>query len=248
MLDAGWFDFERINSADAPTLAVTATDIYRGTLTVFCNRDMEQPGKSGVPRSKRIRHVEFALDHIIASCSIPVVYPWTNIEDEQAFYWDGAVVSNTPLGTALRAGATETIVVLLSPWGEEYDIHHQDNADPPKLWMMPGLALDWALLASFRSDLKLLASANNFVAAFELLDLAQRQKLAANLWPDADDQERELELTKLSTWRHVDTPWIVAPKNLLPIEQIITYDRDIHEEMFELGRSDAARILRRMTV
>ena len=247
MVDSGWFDFDRINSDDAPTLAITATDIYRGTLTVFCNRELE-PGKSGMPRSKRIRHVRLAMDHIIASCSIPVVYPWTSIEDEGAVYWDGAVVSNTPLGTALRAGATETIVVLLSPWGEEYDIYSQGNTEPPKLWTMPGLALDWVLQASFRSDLKLLTSGNQFVAAFNLLTPAQRQTLAGNLWPDANNQEREQGLAQLDAWRQVNTPWIVAPKNLLPIEQIITYDRNIHEELFKLGRSDAARLLRNMTV
>ena len=31
------------------------------------------------------------------------------------------------------------------------------------------------------------------------------------------------------------------------IEQIITYDTATHERMFEMGRSDAARVLRDMT-
>ncbi len=242
MVEQCWFDFDRINGAQSPTLAVTATDIHTGTLTIFCNRDLE-PGKSGLPRSKRVRRVEFSMDHIIASCSIPVVYPWTEIAAEQASYWDGAVVSNTPLGTALRAGATEMIVVLLSPWGD-HEVSASARAEPPKLWAMPGLALDWALLASFRSDLKLLDTVNNFVAAFELLDEAQRQTLAQTLWPGQEEGRRAERLRKLDRWRRVQSPWIIAPQELLPIEQIITYDRDMHEEMFDRGRSDAARILR----
>ncbi len=246
MARANWFDFERINGDDAPALAITATDIYSGRLTVFCNRDLE-PSSSGVPRAKRICHVPLAMDHIIASCSIPVVYPWTRVEDQSSFFWDGAVVSNTPLATALRAGATEIVVVLLSPWGDDENIALAADTEPPKLWEMPGLALDWALLASFRSDLKLLDAVNDFVAAFDLLDGSQRARLAEMLYPNLDADERAKKLFKFDDWRRVDMPWIVAPKQLMPIGQIIKYDRETHEAMFEQGRSDAARTLRKMT-
>jgi hypothetical protein len=33
----------------------------------------------------------------------------------------------------------------------------------------------------------------------------------------------------------------------MPVEQIITYNLETHEQMFEMGRSDAARVLRGMT-
>jgi NTE family protein len=246
LTDGGWFDFCRINGENALTLAVTATDVYTGALTVFCNRDLD-PSKSGGPRSKRIRCVQFELDHILASCSIPIVYPWTRVSEENSLYWDGAVVSNTPLGTALRAGATEIIVVLLSPWEEDDDAYVSDRDDTPKLWTLPGLALDWALLASFRSDLKLWDAVNDFVAAFELLRETQRQELALKLWGDESAEERERKLQKVASWRAIDRPQIIAPRRLMPVEQIITYNRQTHEDMFEMGRSDAARILRGMT-
>jgi NTE family protein len=247
LVDGGWFDFQRINSDAAPTLAMTATDVYTGALTVFCNRDLE-PSKSGGPRTKRIRHVQFTLDHILASCSIPIVYPWTRVSEEDRLYWDGAVVSNTPLGTALRAGATEIIVVLLSPWEEDDDAYAYEGSDAPKLWTLPGLALDWALLASFRSDLKLWDAVNDFVAAFELLTEGQRQELALKLWGDEPEEERERKLENVSSWRTINRPRIVAPRRLMPVEQIITYDRETHERMFEMGRSDAARVLRDLTL
>lgn len=246
LLDGGWFDFERINSADAPTLAITATDVYSGALTVFCNHDLE-PSKSGGPRSKRIRQISFGLDHILASCSIPVVYPWTRVSEQESLYWDGAVVSNTPLGTALRAGATEIIVVLLSPWEEDDEAYTRDTENTPKLWTLPGLALDWALLASFRSDLKLWDAVNDFVAAFELLSEDQRQQLARKLWGDEPLEERARKLARVASWRVIDRPQIIAPRRLMPVEQIITYNLETHERMFEMGRSDAARVLRGMT-
>ena len=200
------------------------------------------------PRAKRIRHVELTLDHILASCSIPIVYPWTRIAPEENVYWDGAVVSNTPLGTAIRAGATEIIVVLLSPWEADDDAYLKVRDSLPKLWALPGIALDWALLASFRSDLKMWAAVNDFVAAFELLDGEQRQQLALKLWSEDAPAERARKLEDVSAWRYIDPPWIVAPREMLPVEQIITYDLDTHERMFEMGRSDAARILRQMSL
>jgi NTE family protein len=243
LIQANWFDFDRINSDAAPTLVVTATDVYTGRLTVFSNRMLE-PGKSQGPRSKVVQHVSLTLDHILASCSIPIVYPWTRIAEGGGPYWDGAVVSNTPLGTALRAGATDIIVVLLSPWEDGDGAGPYTEESYPKLWSLPGLALDWALLASFRSDLKLCNAMNNFVAAFQLLDQGQRQQMALELWPDDLPDTRSARLGQLDEWRLVRPPRIVSPKKLLAVEQIITYDPAVHEQMFELGRSDAARILR----
>jgi NTE family protein len=244
--EGGWFDFGRINSPEAPVLAITATEVYTGALTVFCNHELE-PSKTGGPRSKRIRHVDLTLDHILASCSIPVVYPWTQVTQEDSLYWDGAVVSNTPLGTALRAGASEIIVVLLSPWEDDDEAYSFSGQGSPKLWTLPGLALDWALLASFRSDLKLCNAVNDFVAAFELLDDDQRQQLALRLWGDETPRERARRLDKVASWRSIDPPQIIAPRRMMPVERIITYNLETHEELFEAGRSDAARILRGMT-
>ena len=67
------------------------------------------------------------------------------------------------------------------------------------------------------------------------------KQLAAKLWAGDSAEEQARKLEGLASWRRIEPPHIVAPKSLLPVEQIITYDRDMHERMFELGRSDAAR-------
>ena len=234
-----WFDFDRINSPDAPLLAVTATDVSTGTLNVFCNQTL-QASRSGGPRAKRICHVPLSIKHIRASCSIPVVYPWTRVSGGDGPFWDGAVVSNTPLGTALRAGATEIIVVLLAPWQQERDAYADVDGEPHALWALPGLALDWMLLSAFRSDLKLFGMANQFVAAYELLDDEARRTLVRRLWPDEDI---EGQVSMLSTFRYSDDPWIVAPQRSLPVEQIIRYRPEAHRELFDMGRRDAIRSL-----
>ena len=242
LLEDDWFDFDRLNAEDAPMLAVTATDVSTGTLNVFCNHSLKA-SRSGGPRAKRICQVPLSLDHILASCSIPVLYPWTRVAGSEGPFWDGAVVSNTPLGTALRAGATEIIVVLLAPWQEEREAYRNPDGEPRALWALPGLALDWMLLSAFRSDLKLFNMANQFVAALDLLDDDDRRKLALRLWPNDDLDDK---IAALSGWRYADEPWIVAPQRSLPVEQIIRYKPEDHRELFEMGRRDAIRSLRQL--
>jgi NTE family protein len=96
-------------------------------------------------------------DHILASCSIPLVYPWTQIED--CHYWDGAVMANTPLAGAIDAGADEVVIVLLSPIGERH-------MEPPRWpWHALTVVLDLALSATYENDLKQLENVNQLVAA-----------------------------------------------------------------------------------
>ncbi len=78
--------FHRVRTSPV-ILRVVATDIRRGRVRIF-------------------RNEEITVRHILASCSIPVVYPWTEIDGD--LFWDGAVVANTPLAPAIdEAGASD---------------------------------------------------------------------------------------------------------------------------------------------
>lgn len=77
-----------------PRLAVAATNVRRGMIEYFTGQQL-------------------TLEHIVASCAIPVVFPWSEIEGE--LYWDGGVLSNTPIFPAIEAGASEILVIMLSP-------------------------------------------------------------------------------------------------------------------------------------
>jgi NTE family protein len=70
-------DFDRVNSGGM-CFSVGATHIKSGNLVVFDNT------------TRKIH-----ADHIIASGSLPPGFPSTEIDGEH--YWDGGVVSNTPL-------------------------------------------------------------------------------------------------------------------------------------------------------
>ena len=77
-----------------PRVTVAATNVCRARLEYFSGEQL-------------------SVEHILASCSIPVVFPWSEINGE--LFWDGGVMANTPVFPALEAGATEILVVLLAP-------------------------------------------------------------------------------------------------------------------------------------
>ena len=55
------------------------------------------------------------IEHIMASSAIPIMFPWQYVDGVP--HWDGGVMMNTPVLPALERGATEIVVVLLSPVG-----------------------------------------------------------------------------------------------------------------------------------
>ena len=77
-------DFERINHPAAPRFSVGAVNVRNGNFAYFDNR------------KTRIR-----VDHVLASGALPPAFAPVEIDGEQ--YWDGGLVSNTPLEYVLDA-------------------------------------------------------------------------------------------------------------------------------------------------
>jgi NTE family protein len=134
-----YIDFEALAHTDK-RLLIAATELETGQLRIFDNQE-----------------TALTPDHILASCSIPLIYPWTKVKGYH--YWDGAVMANTPLSGAIDAGADEIVIVLLSPIGERH-------MEPPRWpWHALTVVLDLALSATYENDLKQLENVNQLVAA-----------------------------------------------------------------------------------
>lgn len=235
LIREGWIHEERLNSADAAVhLRITATEIDTGRLYVFGNSD-------DLYNSSTVQE-HITLDHILASCSIPLVYPPTQLKGRT--YWDGATVSNTPLSAAIDAGAEEIIVVLMTPWDEEAEV------DPPKGFLQSaGLSLDWALLASFRADMKMLKRVNSIVQL--KLENARLRAIIAEMVENLDRDDIE-ELYRDDNQdgipdiledrlRLLPDPIVIAPRRAISVGQIISYTEKGHQEMYQLGYNDARR-------
>ncbi|HEY1011805.1 MAG TPA: patatin-like phospholipase family protein [Herpetosiphonaceae bacterium] len=216
-----WMDFERINSPDSPAILLAATEVQSGALRVFANHDLR-----GRPRDA------IGLDHLMASSSIPLVYPWTEIGAEK--YWDGAVVANTPLGAVIDLAAgdeLDILVVMMTPWAAEVETPLGDQPLPQDMIQAVALTLDWALLASYRQAFKSLKRAN------ALAEAAAKLERAAALTGD--------DSLRLSgpVPRRIREPTVIAPQAMMPIEWIVDYEDSVHEKLFAQGYADAMAAL-----
>jgi NTE family protein len=86
-------DFAAINRSET-TFVITAVNVESGELKRFCNRRIgsDEP-------------CQITPKHVLASGSLPPQFPWTEIG--HAFYWDGGLVDNAPLGDAIDAFSSE---------------------------------------------------------------------------------------------------------------------------------------------
>jgi len=198
------------------TLLISATNVRTGQGVAFCNREIINPHTDQPTVGVR---TPITLKRIIASCSIPMIYPWTTDEDGEV-YWDGAVVANTPLGPAFDAvrdrpieEPMEAVIVMMTPWWEEDEAAPIHDKLPQDFGEAMTWTLDWALLASFRVDLKLTRSYN---------------KMA----------RMERETGRPSEYRIIRDV-IVAPETFLPVTRIIDYDEPASRTLVEMGYNAA---------
>lgn len=232
LAEEGWIDLSRIN-AQPPSkhLRLTVVEMETGRLHVF--------GNSPDPSSNsHCEQVPISLDHILASCSIPLVYPPTRIDDVP--FWDGGTVANTPLGPAIDAGAEDIVVVLMTPW--------EDEQNRPRYTPIGGVrgllaaaqaAFEWALLASFQADLKLFHRTNQVVRlTIENARLQKENKeLKAQLLGQSAPSFRAGDLDVQH--QEIAPPVIVSPRRPIPLADIIRYSLDTHEQLYQMGYEDA---------
>jgi NTE family protein len=208
-------------AASETDLLIAATKVQTGERVLFSNRTVIDP-KSGLERSDVHQHI--TRERILASCSIPLVYPWTGDPQTNALYWDGALVANTPLGAALdlmqmRADVNtpaEVVIVMMTPWLES------DGKNPARAHEVPQSfggaitwVLDWMLLSSFRENLKMIKAFN---------ELAERERAEGK-----------------PPYRYrIVKPVIVAPETFKDAQRVIDYDGIVSAGLIAEG-SEAAR-------
>ena len=210
-------------AASQNTLLINATNVSTGQRVTFSNRPIY---KRGTQETRPDVLDGITIQRILASCSIPLMYPWTFDELSQGVYWDGAVVANTPLGVSLDAAnefpagdRMEVIAVLMTPWRahqptQERSSHQQQlpqDFSEALTWV-----LDWALLASFR----------------ERLDLIHAYNKLGRIGRRINDPE-------LAAIREVRVV-IVAPEDFFPASRIIDYD-ELTDLLIEQGAKAAKK-------
>ena len=88
-------DFERLRTADAPAIFISATDIETGRARIFSNP-------------------ELSLDVVLASACLPQLFQAVEIDGRT--YWDGGYTSNPPIDPLRRfLGQARLMLVLVNP-------------------------------------------------------------------------------------------------------------------------------------
>lgn len=100
-------DFDRINDAKKLHVSIGAVNVRTGNFTYFDNR--------------RIR---LQPEHFMASGALPPAFPAIEIEGE--YYWDGGLVSNTPLAQVLQQRPErDTLVFQVDLWSARGAVPHK---------------------------------------------------------------------------------------------------------------------------
>ena len=92
-------DFERINHPASPRFAVGAVNVRNGNFAYFDNRK-----------------TTIRVEHVLASAALPPAFAAVEIDGE--FYWDGGLVSNTPLEYVIESTPrSDTLALQVDLWG-----------------------------------------------------------------------------------------------------------------------------------
>jgi NTE family protein len=115
---ARWADWNRlhrsVNDATVAAIGVVATSARTGKTVAF----VESADQKSLHRSRAIAYVqtELQVEHVLASASIPVLWPPTMIttpERAKGWYFDGGTRMNTPIKPLLDLGAERLVIVAL---------------------------------------------------------------------------------------------------------------------------------------
>jgi NTE family protein len=208
-------DFDRIN-ADLMHLSVGAVNVRTGNFVYF--------------DSKTTR---IGASHIVASGSLPPGFPPTEIDGE--YYWDGGLVSNTPLQYVLDARPRQdTLAFQVDLWNAEGDLPSD--------------------LAEAQVRQKEIQFSSRTRAATQHYKGAQKLRLAvANLIRQLPDEARNTPDVKMLEQEADDkvcniVHLIYRAKSYQGIAKDYEFSRRTMEEHWQSGYDDAVRTLQHSEV
>lgn len=141
-------------------VAVTAFGYESGQAVTFYQ------GRAAIDPWFRHRRVgvptRLALEHLLASASIPLIFPPVKINRE--YFGDGAVRQSAPISPALHLGASRVLVVGVSdnPVGPQAQapVVRSRQTRPPSLAQISGHMLNSTFIDNLESDIELLERLN----------------------------------------------------------------------------------------
>jgi NTE family protein len=156
-------------------VAITATGYHSGKAFTFIQ------GRRGHPMWNKSRRVALkatlGIDHILASSSIPLVFPPVALKTtgSKAYFGDGALRLVTPLSPAIRLGADRLFAIGVRCQDAADDLVRSELSDDaggaalnrPPLSQICGVFLNAIFLDHLNADVDHLLRMNDLVAAYQ---------------------------------------------------------------------------------
>ncbi len=218
-------------------IGITATGFTSGRCTTFFAAVPEIHEWTRITRGGA--RTRITLDHVMASLSIPFLFPAVKIDEE---YWgDGSMRQATPLSSAIHLGADRILVIGVREQGFRAPFSSMLAARSPTSGQIFGYMLDTLFMDQIYSDLERLQRFNQFVktapATFsslrpvEPLVLAPTRELREIAAPHMRELPRGLRM--FLRMLGAQNPGVSSLASYLMFEQSYT------RELIALGHADA---------
>lgn len=158
-------------------VAIAATSYHSGRSFIFVQG---RPGHPVWIKSRRVvRAVELALDHVLASAAIPLVFPPVPIRSTgtEVYFGDGGLRQVTPLSPAIRLGAERVFAIGVRSQRAAQDLSHAElgavaldevrRIPPPPLAQICGVFLNAIFLDHLDTDLDHLRRMNELITSYQ---------------------------------------------------------------------------------
>ncbi len=209
-----WVDFRRIRRSSTEVI-VTAVEVGSGRLAEFSSRQ------------------RFDIRHVMASASLPPIFPTVNIDGGQ--YWDGGLISNTPLRPALNAIETFNATDPAARWEIiVVDLFAPPSGPPQDLTDVLQRAFELTFFARFQHDLKLFEMYNAQIDLMRAVDQAL---------PPRSPLRRLPAFVRMSHHRRVDRLTVIRTSQPDAMGGPADFSPAAIARRIELGYADALRAL-----
>ena len=209
-----WVDFRRLRRS-ATEVIVTAVEVHSGRLAEFSSRD------------------GLDIRHVMASASLPPVFPAVRIDD--GTYWDGGLISNTPLRPALNAIEQRNAVDPQARWEIiVVDLFAPITSPPQDLTDVLQRAFELTFFGKFQHDLKLFEMYNAQIELMRAVDSAL---------PPRSPLRRHPAFVRMSRHRRVDRLTVIHSSEPAAMGGPADFSSESIARRMELGYADARRAL-----
>lgn len=209
-----FIDFDVLNKGPV-RFTTSAVNVRTGNYTIFDNRAQM-----------------IAPEHIMASGALPPALPFVEIDGQQ--YWDGGIVSNTPLEWVMNDARRDTLIFQVDLWSARGEIPKDMPEVMTRHKEIQYSSRTRAITEEFRREQKL---RHTFAALYDRLPAELKSSAEAKILHEAAD---------INVYNIVHL--IYRARHYEGFSKDYEFSRVSMEEHWKSGYNDAVRTLRRKEV